>query len=84
MFHECQIIRTMKITHGSLSTRTGKIAETGSSVETRPCGGPLFADVRRESGVCRSCADGWEVEGNRFADVGERSKAQAAPKSRGQ
>jgi hypothetical protein len=32
--------------------------------ETRPCGTPLFSQDERTIGVCRSCAGGWESDGN--------------------
>jgi len=47
------------------------------NIETKPCGSPLFgADVAR--GICRGCASGWEVDGNRYADPAERSRALAS------
>jgi len=31
----------------------------GQEWTTRACGMPLFSDLERASGVCRSCASGW-------------------------
>jgi len=35
------------------------IKAAGQEWTTRACGMPLFSDLERASGVCRSCASGW-------------------------
>lgn len=82
--HSCTILRTSEVTHGTLSMNGGGYKKGKTEIVTEPCGTPLFDDVRKASGVCRSCANGWEVEGNKFANKAEKAKALAAPKTAAQ
>lgn len=83
--HACTILRTCEITHGTMSMAPGGGYKKGKTeIVTEACGSPLFDDVRQASGVCRSCAEGWEVEGNKFANEAEKAKALAAPKTTAQ
>jgi hypothetical protein len=78
----CTILRTFKVTHGTLDLATGKTAKGRSETVTQPCNTPLFGAPETATGVCRSCAEGWEVPDNRFATPEEKAKALATTKKR--
>jgi hypothetical protein len=46
--------------------------------ETETCDTPLSSRREIQTGVCRSCASGYSVLGNRFADEKQRAIALAA------
>lgn len=71
----CTIRRTVKVTHYRVNMATGKRTKGRSEIVTEPCGVPLFSDEHRRTGVCDSCAKGWDVEGNRFANAKEKARA---------
>lgn len=73
----CTIRRTFKRTHGTLSLQTGKCSEDRSEIVTEPCNTPLFEDLAKETGICRSCAEGWEHPENKFASKEEKARAMA-------
>lgn len=77
-FHDCTILRTFIRKYGTLNMATGASTSERQETVTEPCNLPLFGDVERKRGVCRSCAKGWEVDGNKFANDGERSKARGS------
>ena len=70
----CDIVRTAVVT--SLDSTT--MLPTGSRVETKECGAPLFGDHEYATGICRSCRRGWEVEDNHFATPQEKARAIAS------
>ena len=76
--HACTILRTfVRTSYKSLDDaqheRNGK-----SETVTEACNIPLFGNDARTSGVCSSCAEGWEVEENKFANDAERKRAKEA------
>lgn len=71
----CIILRTMEIEHNTLNIETGKWTFLRKSIETKPCGIPLFSTDDRAKGVCKSCKKGWEVDGNVFATEAEKKRA---------
>lgn len=64
----CAVVRTILVTHGTIRFGTGEYTEHEKRWETKPCGGPLFGDDERRSGVCRSCARGWNHPNDYRAD----------------
>ena len=42
--------------------------------ETTPCTAPLLSPSERETGVCESCAAGWETNTNRLATAEEAAE----------
>lgn len=79
--HSCVEMRVVRITHCKLNIRTGQLTDGHSETVTKPCDAPLFSDAERHSGLCRSCASGWSVEGNRKATEAEAIAATAAAAS---
>lgn len=69
---DCQIKRIMVIRHSTVDMRTGEQTPGKIEVVTKECGTPLFGDQ-----VCRGCAQGWEVEENKFASEKEKARAAA-------
>jgi len=71
-FHSCRVERRVTTTAGRLDLATGETVFDGpETTEVRECGTPLFSDERRASGICRSCAEGWEAPGeNEFTEAG--------------
>jgi hypothetical protein len=63
-FDSCRQMRRFFVTHSLVSMTTGEREETGTEWITEPCGAPLFNDKEKETGLCRSCADGWRHEHN--------------------
>jgi hypothetical protein len=70
----------VRVTRGSLNIATGALTSHETTTETRRCGVPLFSD-QRAHGVCRGCAEGWQVEGNRFATADEIATAEQAERA---
>ncbi len=70
----CTIKRIVTVQHSTFNLRTGKRTKGKTEVVTQECGTPLFGEA---TGICRSCAQGWEVKGNRFASKAERARAIA-------
>jgi hypothetical protein len=76
-YSSCTIQRTWVEHHHTVNMLTGAATAGESLTVTGPCGIPLFGE-RAEIGVCSSCASGWSVEGNCFADDLERERAKEA------
>jgi hypothetical protein len=74
MPNECTTLRHKRITHSTMNILTGAITSGRVEERVEPCGVPLFSDKERASGTCRSCASGWEVDGNRFATAKETAR----------
>ena len=74
----CGEIRVVQVTHGTLNIRDGKTRYGRTETVTQPCNAPLFSDQERATGLCRSCAAGWSVEGNRKATEAEVEAFAAA------
>ena len=47
------------VRRSTMNLTTGAMTPTGQEWATRACEVPLFSDLERASGVCRSCASGW-------------------------
>ena len=75
---ECTILRTMRVGQGTLNIATGEPSQMVYHTETRRCGTPLFREDHKARGVCASCARGWSVEDNRFANDAEQARALLA------
>jgi len=60
----CTVLRRKHVTIGSLNITTGETTTERTEWRTEPCNVPLFTDVERETGRCRSCAAGWRAPGN--------------------
>jgi hypothetical protein len=73
-YSACNIIRVKAVETGHFNS--GVMFEA-DSMETRiePHGTPLFTEQETMTGICRSCREGWEVEGNTFASPEERARA---------
>lgn len=69
----CTVLRHKTLRHGTINMNTGAFSAGEITQVTEPCNTPLFHEAERASGVCRSCADGWEVPGNRPASQAERA-----------
>lgn len=80
-FNSCTVRRIVKETHYLLSMATGKTGKGRSKVVTKACGTPLFGEPESLTGICLSCARGWEVEDNRFVNEEERKWAANEGKS---
>jgi hypothetical protein len=76
----CPVIRTMYVSHGSLSLTTGAVTNASNEWETRACGVPLFGPDRA-AGMCRACASGWTHPHNyREGDANDpATREHAAP-----
>jgi len=70
----CNIQRKKVIEHGRF-TSTGKFEITGTEIVIEPHGTPLFTEAETTTGICKSCREGWEVEGSLFASQAERERA---------
>lgn len=71
----CTILRTFVRTSGTVDLNTGKYTDRGSETVTEPCAVPLSNHREIERGICRSCAQGWSVEANKFATTVEYERA---------
>jgi hypothetical protein len=60
--HTCIVERTKLVRHGTFDG--DKLTYDRESIETEACGTPLFTDKEETTGVCRSCASGWQAAGN--------------------
>jgi len=67
----------MTIRKGALNLATGEMEMGAPESVVRACGAPLFSGDDRKHGVCRSCADGWNVPGNTVTDAGRALLAKA-------
>ena len=74
---QCTIRRIVVVRHSTIDMQTGKETPGKTQVVTEACGTPLFGDP---TGVCRSCAEGWQVKGNKFASDKEKTRAAASRK----
>lgn len=77
-FSACTVLRVKKVRHGTMTFGSGETEMTHMTVETEPCGTPLFKEDETRAGICRSCAGGWNVDANRFVDDAERRRAVEA------
>ncbi|MEO0679017.1 MAG: hypothetical protein AAF192_01220 [Pseudomonadota bacterium] len=78
----CGVLRFKRITRSTLNIMTGETRTIGTEERVEPCGAPLFNSDERLIGICRSCAEGREAEGNRAAtpEEVEAHEAAAAPR----
>jgi len=76
--NSCTVMRTFRRTHGTLDLVTGKTGKGRSETVTEACNVPLFGPPESKTGICRACAEGWEVPDNRFANEKEKARALAA------
>ncbi len=77
-YTECTIRRTAKVRYtnmqfGSISTKKPRTVRT--AIETGACGTPLFSDQAIRTGICSSCAKGWEIPDNKFSSARQRKLA---------
>jgi hypothetical protein len=72
-----RFVRTIGIT---LDFETSAEDRTNAKSETviEACNVPLFGDIERKTGICRTCAKGWQHPHNIFASDAERARAQGA------
>ena len=75
-FSGCTIKRTFERRHSVLNMVTGKPKAVRSEIVTEPCGTPLFGDIPQQTGICDSCAGGWEHPKNKFANEKEKTRAE--------
>jgi hypothetical protein len=71
----CTIKRIMKITSYRMDMLTGALSDEVTETRERLCATPLFHPDERQTGICNSCAKGFSVEGNIFANEVERERA---------
>ena len=74
-YGQCTVRRTSKVTHGTVNMVSGKSTKGRTEIVTEACGTPLFGEPENTTGICRACAEGWEVPDNRFADPKEKERA---------
>ena len=55
----CHTLRRVLVRRSTMNLITGAMTPTGQEWTTRACDVPLFSDLERATGVCRSCASGW-------------------------
>lgn len=72
----CVVMRVKEVRHFRLGDPEGTPPFKTETV-TEPCGAPLFGDDFTATGICRSCARGWEVPTNRRATPEEIRAARA-------
>jgi len=82
VFGACTVERTFKQTSGTLNLVTGESKMERSEILTGPCDTPLFGDICQETGICDSCASGWEHPENKFASAQEKERAAKTAKGR--
>lgn len=66
----CIVQRAYDVRRGTLNAETGEMLMGDPEPTIGPCNVPLFSGDDRKHGVCRSCADGWNVPGNTVTDAG--------------
>lgn len=71
----CTVRRTVRVTHGTLNMVTGESTRGRTETVTQPCGTPLFAEEEHRQGICSSCREGWNQDGNAFACEAEARRA---------
>lgn len=60
----CTVMRRKLVTKKNFNLATGVSVDAGQEWVTEPCGVPMFSDVEKQRGTCRSCASGWTHEHN--------------------
>lgn len=63
----CSVWRVKEVTYQTLDVLTGKVVPKGKETVLERCNIPLFDGTFNKTGVCRSCANGWQVPENRPA-----------------
>lgn len=63
----CSVLRRARITVFVLCPIGKEVVCVGGRWEIAPCTAPLLSPSERETGVCESCAAGWETDTNRLA-----------------
>lgn len=66
----CMVERSLKRQRGALDVATGKLKYVEAEIVIELCGTPLFMEVERETGVCRTCASGWTHPDNSPTSLG--------------
>lgn len=74
----CTVTRIKQVKSYSLNIVSGERSDPTEYVVTEACGVPLFGDEERRTGVCRSCHQGWDMEGNTYATPAEKERAMKA------
>lgn len=77
-YTQCTIRRTAKVRYTNMefgSTSTKKPRTIRTAIETGPCLKPLFGAQEIRTGICSSCAKGWEVPDNKFSSARQRKLA---------
>lgn len=75
-YTQCTIRRRMKVTYGTIQFGGGKSTKpTRTAIETGACEKPLFGAQEIRTGICSSCAKGWEVPDNTFSSARQRKLA---------
>lgn len=77
----CSVLRCACITVFVLCPIGKEVVCVGGRREIAPCTAPLLSPSERETGVCESCAAGWETDANRLAtpeDVAEHGAMAGA------
>lgn len=64
----CTVLRTVLVTHKTVTLGTGEVTARRQAWETKPCGASLWSDEERLAGVCRVCTRGWSHPNNYRAD----------------
>lgn len=70
-YPSCRVMRRFVERRLVMNFITSEVSDPGGkpTVVVRACGSPLFDDDGRASGVCRSCARGWQVDENYPVDA---------------
>ncbi len=77
-YTQCIIRRTAKVTYGNMQFGGGKPTKPEperTAIETGACEKPLFGVQEIRTGICSSCAKGWEVPDNKFSSARQRKLA---------
>jgi hypothetical protein len=70
----CSVLRRAYIKVFVLCPVVKEMVYEGGRWETTPCTAPLLSPSERETGVCESCAAGWETNTNRPATPEEAAE----------
>ena len=75
-YTQCTIRRRVKVRYTNMEFgSTKKLRTIRTAIETGPCGTPLFGALNCRTGICSSCAKGWEVPDNKFSSARQRKLA---------
>jgi hypothetical protein len=66
-FDNCIVMRRKLLTYSQVRG-DGFRRVTGQEWKTQPCNAPLFYEEEKRTGICNSCASGWDHPKNQLVD----------------